>query len=77
MNKRIRNKKIKKRYNYGLQLLSDYCELPVKTIIEEIGKDLWVIASDLNEMDNDLIPYLDTVSMSLMGKYKTGWAGRE
>jgi hypothetical protein len=77
MNKRIRNKKIKQRYNYGIKMLTDYCELSKDIVIKEVSKDLWDVASDLNEEYYDLIPYLDSVSIGLMLKYGTGWAGRK
>jgi hypothetical protein len=77
LNKRIRKKKIKQRYTYGINLLSDYCELPKDIIIKEVSEDLWEIASDLDEYYNDFHPYLDSVSIGLMWKHGTGWAGRE
>lgn len=76
LKKRIKKKRTKKRYNYGIEFLTDYCELPKETIIKEVGRDLWKVASDLDEMQNDLIPYLDSVSIGLMWKYGTGWAGK-
>jgi hypothetical protein len=75
MNKRIQKKKISQRYNYGIELLSGYCELPKDIIINEVSVDLWEIARDLNDYDNDLIVYLDCKAINIMLKYKTGWAG--
>lgn len=77
INKRIKKKRIKDRYNYGIELLSGYCELPKEIIINEVGIDLWDVASDLNELNYDLIPYLDSISIDLMWKYGTGWAGKD
>lgn len=77
MNKRVKNKKIKKRYNYGIEFLSSYCELPKDVVIKEVSEDLWEVAKDLNEEENNLIPYLDSISIGLMWEYGTGWAGKE
>lgn len=77
MNKRVRNKMIKKRYTYGIEFLAEYCELPIDIVVKEVGVDMQEVARDLNELENHYIPFLDSVSIGLMWKYKTGWAGKE
>lgn len=79
MNKRIKNKKIKQKYTHGVNHLSWYCELPIDTIIKEVHDDLTIVVSDLftsDEFHTDYTAYLDSVSIGLMQKYGTGWAGR-
>jgi hypothetical protein len=77
LNKRIRKKRVKQRYTYGINFLSNYCEIPKGVVIKEVSEDLWEMAEDINEWQNDLEPYLDCKAIDLMMKYKTGWAYRE
>ncbi|WJV20840.1 hypothetical protein QU593_10520 [Rossellomorea marisflavi] len=77
MNKRIQKKKATQRYNYGIEMLASYCELPKHTVIREVEEDLKYIAADIYEWENDLDPYLDCKAIDLMRKYKTGWFYRE
>lgn len=77
MNRRIKKKKIKQRFLFGLEFLSNYCELTKQTISKECGADLREIAADINEMQYDFIPYLDCKGIDLMYKYNTGWVRKE
>ena len=76
--KRQRNKIIKQRYNYGITHLSEYCQLPLELVKIEVSDDLWMVAENFSKdkYEDDLHPYLDSVSIELMWKYGTGWAGK-
>lgn len=80
MNKRIRKKKMKQKYNEGVNHLSRYCELPSSIVIDEVESSLINIIRDLfsnHEFNTDFSVYLDTMSCYLMFKYKTGWVSRD
>lgn len=77
MKKRLKKKKIKQRYMRGIRLISEYAELSEVIVENEVGRILKEVASDLNEDLYDLVPYIDCVSIDLMIKYRTGWAGKE
>lgn len=78
MNKRLFKKKTKQRFKYGINFLSDYCELSKETVVREVGDDLWEVAKqfNLNKYDDEFYPFLDSVSVGLMMTHGTGWYGR-
>lgn len=79
MKKRIFKKKKTQRFRNGIKFLSDYCELPRKIVEQEVSEGLKLVCEQYGDEDfsTDYHAYLDSVSIGLMWKYGTGWAGKE
>ena len=71
MNKRIKNKKFKQRYNYILNFLVNYTEVSRENVVKDCHDDIEFVTKNCNMQDTRM--FIDCRSIDLMIKYQCGW----